>query len=477
MNILLLNVPNRNNKSAFMLPLGLLYVGRILESSGNNVIIKDPYVKDLEIYDETYLDGIINDFKPVIIGFGGVSTSYSNVKKISNHIAYHHPEILQIAGGALSADYKLLLTRTGIDVVFHGETEISIPLFLDRLDKYESYYDIEGISFFINGSVVRNKDSQQVTNLDNIPLPAYHLVDVHDYLLDNQYSGGRYIQLLTSRGCTNGCIFCYRHMRGHRQNSIEYVMGHLKFLVETYDIHDFSFIDEYFNKDYEWVMSFCDALEDSGFHIKYIVDGMRVSNVDKSLLTRLMETGCVSISYGQESGSERVLRDLRKGVTVKQNRDVTNLTRSLGIHNTVQLVIGSPRETLGTIYETIRFLKETDSYKGYTLNYLLPLPETPIWGYVEENGLIPDFEEYLDRAVKIEGHGSLVNLTCQPDFIWRVWDLYIRFEMKCYYYLKVKSYGKYLVFKSIVLFLPLLSVVLYRTPSFVKDRFNRLVSV
>ena len=177
MNVLLVNVPSRKGKAGFMLPLGLLYVGAIIERSGHRAKIVDLYLNDID-----FLYRTIEEFNPAIIGFGGIATSYGQTKRLSLQIKERYPQILQIAGGALASTYELLLTKTKIDVVFHGETEVSLPLFLAGFDRGSLPLGVPGISYLSNGKIVKNPPPEQIKNIDEIPLPAYHLVDVKLYL-------------------------------------------------------------------------------------------------------------------------------------------------------------------------------------------------------------------------------------------------------------------------------------------------------
>jgi len=469
MNILLFNVPSRKGSGGFALPLGLLYVGGIIERCGHKAKIIDLYLDDagegnLNI---DRINRVIDKYKPPIIGYGGIATSYGRTKELSLHIKKYYPEIIQIAGGALSSVYKLSLTKTSIYAVFHGEAEVSLPLFLDRIKQKRSISDVPGISYSLNGEVVKNAPAKQIKNLDTIPHPAYHLVDMHKYLTpikewldahklplnDSHYADLKkkienkhnYIPIITARGCTNRCSFCYRHVRGVRQHSVDYVIGHIKYLKETYEVSGFQFSDELFNSRREWVMELCDAIDRNNLDIFYIVGGARVDKIDEEMLRRLKDTGCIGINYGQESGSDKILREYRKGVTSQKNKEITKLTKEMGIFNVVQLVIGSPGETTHTIYETIQFLKDVDTH-NYSLNCLIPLPETPIWQYVKENGLIEDVEKYLDLVAEYGG-APLINLTKESDKVWKNWSSLIRYELRLHYYWRANQKLLYYSYK------------------------------
>lgn len=499
MNILLINAPSRKGSAGFTLPLGLLQVGSIVEKCGHNAKIVDPYLLDeyatkglnIDCY-----DNIIEQFKPDIVGFGGIATSYGRAKEFSLYIRQRYPEIIQIAGGPLSSVYDLLLTRTKVDVVVHGEGEVSLPLLLERFEGKRSIHDVPGISYLQSGRVVRNQPAEQVKNLDENPLPAYHLIDVTKYLLDiekwfNAYDrslvvhghldglrktvGNKkyYISFISGRGCTHTCLFCYRHVRGIRKYSVDYVITHMKYLMKNYGVEGFQFCDEMFNASEEWVLQFCDAIKENNLNIFYRVSGARVDRINETILHRLKETGCIECEYGQESGSDTILKEYRKGVTAQKNKETLLLTRQTGLHTTVQLVIGSPSETSGTIRETIQFLKDVDAY-GYSLNYLIPLPETPIWNYVKENKLITDVEKYLDQVAE---HGGLwpVNLTKVPAKEWASWSRLIGRKMELHYAQKTNQflYYYYSLFygRELVRLFKLLISFNFKNLTFIVDTF------
>jgi anaerobic magnesium-protoporphyrin IX monomethyl ester cyclase len=494
MNVLLINSPSRKGKGGCMLPLGLIYVGGIIKRYDHDVRIIDPYLNDIEECGYNNIDinkiyEIINDYKPTIIGYGGIATSYGIAKYLSNHIRLEYPEIFQIAGGALSSVYRLLLTNTGIDLVFHGETEVSLPIFLSEFAKNGNYAKNPGVSYRENGEVKKNKPAPQIEDIDSIPFPDYNLVNLRHYFIDiNDWIQGYasiarndhqakeiadkigdskyYIPLVTSRGCTHRCLFCYRHFFGIRKHSVNYVINHIKFIMNSYGIRGFQFVDELFNPTKEWVTEFCKAIRKENIDIFYMIGGARVDKIDIEMIEQLKETGCIEIDYGQESGSDIILKEYRKGVTSKLNKEITIATKAIGLHTPVQLVIGSPGETTDTIWETIRFLKEVDGER-YSLNYLIPLPETPVWKYVEQNNLVKDVESYLDMVAEFGGTEPLINLTKCPDREWQRWLILIRKEMLLHYSRDDKR--KYFYYKW---FYGLLYIIAYFVP---KQRLKELI--
>lgn len=450
MKVLLLSVPSR--KRSLVPPFGLLQVGAILEGLGHQPKVIDPILDDpdLQRFGPEALDHALDSFEPDIVGYSGIATSYGRTKQLALHIRNKYPNIIQMAGGPLASVCDLLLTRAMLDVVVHGEAEVSLPLLLERFSSGPSVGDVPGISFrYRDGEVVRNAPAKQVECLDDLPLPAYHLVEFPRYFRRQREQFGpegsmllsdpnapeilhrigtddRWTEVMTGRGCTHRCLFCYRHLRGVRYFSAGYVIRHLEFLMQRYGIRGFQFADELFNANKSRVLELCDAIEENRLDIFYDVGGARVDKVDEAMLRRLKETGCVAIAYGQESGSNTILKEYAKGVTAERNLEVTLLTKQIGIKHTVQLVIGAPSETDETIQETMRFLRDAGVY-SVSCNYLIPLPETRIWTFVKERNLIPDVEAYLDQVAD-QGGGPLVNLTKAPDRQWREWGSRIYWE-------------------------------------------------
>jgi len=455
MKILLISTPSR--RASMVPPLGLLQVAAILENLGHEPHIYDPLVPDAnkDRYGKN-IDDLISNFRPDIVGFGGIATSYGEARKYALYIRNFNHKLKQIAGGPLSSVSQLLLKEAGLDAVVHGEAEVSLPILLNVFENRADLRDVPGISFMADGTeIVRNKPAHQVDDLDSLPLPAYHYVNLPayfrrykksitefiesldskdhlKYIYDRVGEDDRWIEVMTSRGCTHRCLFCYRHMKGIRYFSADYVIKHIKYLNHNYGIRGFQFSDELFNGDISRVYEICDAIVRYGLDIFYTIGGARVDKVDEEMLLRLKQTGCVEINYGHESGSDTILKEYRKGVSSQQNRNITLLTtKKIGLICPVQIVIGAPAETDETIRETIQFLKDVDAY-NHSLNYLIPLPETPIWDYVEKNQLIDNVGEYLNKVARFGGQ-PIINLTQASNAKWYNWGYKIRAALQIHY--------------------------------------------
>lgn len=209
--------------------------------------------------------------------------------------------------------------------------------------------------------------------------------------------------------------------------------------MDYHGVNGFLFPDELFNISEKWVLDFCDALEKSNLRFIWRAN-VRANEISKKAFERMKEVGCIHVNIGHESGSDRILKEMGKGVKLKHNIARTLEAREADLIHPIQLVIGSPGETTETINETIDFLIKTET-KSYSLNYMIALPETPVWKHVEDNNLIPDVEKYLEDVSKIGG-GPLVNLTRASDIVWLIWPAMIRFKVDRYFALKEKNWGK-----------------------------------
>ena len=449
-HVLLINVPSRRGGTD--LPLGLLYVASIIERYGYTPHIVDPYVLDPGLTNTdkenyNYIYDFINKFDPKYIGFGGIASSYGRTVAMSRQLHEYYPNIIQFAGGPLASTYEYLHKEAPLDVIFHGETETSLPLFFDARKGLSDVTTVPGISFVaFDGIITKNKSPEQIKELDSIPFPSYDVVHMSPYIEDMREALKSYVHaypdnpnydeimrrttnpksmlIITSRGCTSACSFCYRHMRGHRQHSVGYVMRHIRYLKDKYHIGGVHILDELFNADKEWVMKFCAEVKKE--NIFYKVGGARVDKMDAEMLDAMWDSGCIAISYGQESGSDIILRELRKGTTAERNEYITKMTLDKGIYSIVQIVVGSPGETIGTVMETSRFVNRI-GLRDASVNYLIPLPGSPVWKVAKER--IKDIRGYLDDVAETGGRSRL-NLTAYPDFIWRLFGPYIRIRLR-----------------------------------------------
>lgn len=454
MNVLMIEVPTVERDGS--VPFGLLYAASSVYRNGHNVRILDIAKEDSSYVD---IKKYIEDFSPGLIGFGGITASYKNCKELVSNIRIDFKDIPLVVGGVISSVADLLLKSVGVDFVIHGEGEISFPNLIDTIENRKDVHNVKGISFLKEGSICTTDRQPQISNLDDISIPEYALLDMDRYLgpvenwlepyfkYDNdkypkileKLSGKKLFPIITSRGCPYKCIFCYRHLKEWRQHSVEYVVKMMKYLWDKYDVSVFQINDELTTLHKKWILRFCDTLIKQKLGVYFIILSSRVDTVDEEILLRLKEAGCLMINYGYESGSDIILKEIKKEATRKQGLKAGLLTKKAGLKNIPEIIIGFPSETEGTIAETINFLKQLDTWP-VSINTPIPFPETPLWQYGVEHNIIKD-KEALVLGYK---RGLFVNFTKYSDKKVSTFVSKVSYDVRLTWLKNRKMYGLYI---------------------------------
>lgn len=251
-----------------------------------------------------------------------------------------------------------------------------------------------------------------------------------------------------SKGCVAKCTFCHRWEKGIRYIPPELVVSRLERLIQCYNIKFISVSDENFGTDRKWLAEFCERIKP--LDILWRVSGMRVNCITLEQLTMMKDAGCVSVMFGMETGSPRMLEVMEKKTTQADNENAMKWTIGHGLHTIVQLVLGMPGETPGTVRETISFCKMANclspdqSPNDLSANYAQALPGTPLYEFARHRGLIkPGLdgeEEYLLAISDRDAHDEVttINFTDYPKLTCEVWRPLITIEVN---YAYVQKYG------------------------------------
>lgn len=273
------------------------------------------------------------------------------------------------------------------------------------------YYDlshVKGLVWRRGGEIVRNPDRNFIPNLDDLPLPMHHLLPLHKYR-----SGaikGTYQFIVTSRGCTAGCIYCIKHVSyqaGLRLRSPENIVAEIEMLVSlgVKNIHMYA---DLFTANRDQVIGLCKLIVEKKLDITFTCNS-RVDYVDEEMVGWMAKAGCTVISWGIESANEEVLKKARKGTTADRARQSLKWTRAAGIRNLGYFIIGLPGETRESIQETIDFSKELPLDLAI-FHIAAPYPGTPFFFMVmEQNWFKPGtkWEQVdMDRSTVLQ-YGNL----------------------------------------------------------------------
>ncbi len=457
-------IPPLREKPTHYPPSGALYVAASLIEDGHEVQIINVDVERIH-YSEVIKR--IHDFDPDVIGFSGiVTTAYKYIKEMSGIIRESFPETKLIVGGSISAAAEIIMNNTSIDVVVKGEGEITIKELVSSLKDGRDLTEVNGILFRNRkGEIITTMPREQVKNIDDLPYPAYDLLDMRHYLVDpfeyinhfrqngyddvdprffEQHRKGKKMMVVhTARGCTHRCTFCQRHMKGMRMHSMEHLFDYLELLMDKYNVGFFSLGAELFLPIKRFYWDFIEGVKERKLDILFYVTGARVNTVDRDILFALKEIGCWMIEYGFESGSQRMLDIMEKGTTVEQNLKVARWTKEAGIFTVPAIILGMPGETTETVRESIDFLKKLDiGWRQFMVNNPLALPGSSLFDYAKLSGFITDEEKYLESvsdtnasllAIRDEKRKCFINYTDEPDEVVKSWLNLLTTEMERHY--------------------------------------------
>lgn len=273
-----------------------------------------------------------------------------------------------------------------LDWAFRGEAEIGLAKLMDYLAEEnlseESLKQIPGLVWKDNAGKTIVNSQIFVENLDELGIPSWDLIRPDIYPLAPH--GGFFknypiAPIVITRGCPFSCTYCAGHLvtgKKIRSRSADNVIEEIKILYHDYGIREIHIEDDNFTFNKRLVYDFCRLLKENKLDITWTCpNGVRLDTLDEKLLIAMKEAGLYSISVGVESGSERILRDMKKSLTKEKIREKINLLKKCGLEVSGFFIIGYPTETKKDIMETINFACSLDLKRaGFSL--FKPFPGT-----------------------------------------------------------------------------------------------------
>lgn len=385
-------------------PMGLVYLGTVLEKAGYEVMVVDSFPGFNEINIEK-----VCAFNPDLIGISVLTTGHQIASKYTKILKDRLRGTLLCWGGVhpTSIPFDILASEKAVDFVVVGEGEETILEVCNTLASStgsRGLSDIKGVIFRDNGEIIDNGKREFVEDLDNLPIPDRGLLRTPRYSWYMSPPGiirGQFLEgittIYTSRGCPYNCIFCCSHEtagRKLRQRSVENVLEEIRYLWKDYRIKGLYFNDDTFGLDKDWTDEFCAALRQEKYKLVWGCQ-TRAHLVDKKFLAALKSAGCVQVDIGCESGSNKVLRNLQKGITVEQILNAFQCAKEVGIDTYATFILGSPGETLGDVKKTEKVAKMINSRVNFLL--MVPYPGSKMFEMAKENGWLIDKELHFSE--------------------------------------------------------------------------------
>jgi len=417
MNILIINPPASDNVKIVRegrcmqrqeawgtswAPLSLATIAAILRDDGFTVRISDCS------NDEVSFDGLldmIREFSPSIIVANTSTPSIVSDLKVAEIAKGSGENIKVVFFGihvtALPEDTFAL--NASVSYIAVGEPEYTIRDFARAVRDGKQTESINGLAFRENGKITVNPKRGFIEDLDELPFPAWDLVNVNGYRLP--ITNRPFLLVLTGRGCPYPCMFCAASVfygKKPRLRSADRIVDEIKYVKEKFGINDFLFWSENSISDRKHMIEISEKIKADVPGIKWVCNG-RVDMIDDELIRAMKAAGCWMIGYGIEAGTDKMLGAMKKNIKISDIENAVKITKTSGVEVTGHVIVGYPGETRNDILETGSLLKKLD------LDYIqvycsVPFPGSPVYNIVKNNGWLAS-----DDWAMFEQNFSVIN--------------------------------------------------------------------
>ena len=383
-------------------PLGLLYLSAHLRSKGC----------DVEVYDSTFggkaeLFGLLEAEPRGVLGIYGNLMTRSNVVAIAGRARACGWRV--VLGGPEPANYAAEYLAAGADVIVTGEGELVLERLMAGGMDPERWPDVAGIVYRAeDGSIVRNPAAPLIADLDAQPWPDRERIDIPKYLAAWRGRHGKgSVSVITARGCPYHCTWCSHSVYGktHRRRSPRGVADEVEWILRTYNPEMLWMADDVFTIHHGWLFEYAAEMRRRGIRIPFECI-TRADRVNPRVAATLAELGCFRVWIGSESGSQRILDAMQRGVTVEQVRSAVALAKANGIETGMFLMWGYDGEEISDIEATVEHVRNCRPDVFFTtVSYAIR--GTPYHDRVESRLVnIAPWETSTDREPPIRGRHS-----------------------------------------------------------------------
>lgn len=382
-------------------PFGVLYLAASVDQE------KDWKVDVISVNEDTKIDEL-NWKEYDVIGLSIVSSySYGVLKKCYN-ASEKRKDVITLAGGYQAEKFcNDVFIDFNADIIFKGEGEESIREFC-HCYKERKFSDIKGIIYKDVNNKTGSTPGRGMVDINKIPEPLREALPTQDIVMTDRLAGTetKMVHIMFSRGCPYHCAYCAANQDGnncnHRYRDKRMIVKELKNLKATYGIEGFSIIDDCFLTDQEKAIEICKGIADAKLDLVWSL-AARADHINDGVLDVLKNAGCIEIKFGIETGSDRLLTEMRKNITVAKAEEAIRKTKSKGIMVKVFIITGLPGETDDTHNETKAFLERM--YNEELIDRVSLLRYTPLAGsYIFNN---PHKYKINNRALQIKNFDKM----------------------------------------------------------------------
>jgi radical SAM superfamily enzyme YgiQ (UPF0313 family) len=383
-------------------PLGILYLSSHLRAKGF----------DVEVYDSTFgsreqLFSILESESPGVIGIYTNLITRSSVVRIIRHARANGWKV--VLGGPEPLNYTQEYLDAGADLIIGGEGEVPLEALLATNFDPDLWPQIPGLFFRSpDGSVVHTGAAPLIRDLDAQPWPAREQIDVDQYVsVWRKHHGKGSVSLITARGCPYQCNWCSHSVYGktHRRRSPSGVVDEIEWILDRYHPEMLWLADDVFTIHHGWLFEYAAEMRRRRISVPFECI-TRADRLNEKVAATLAELGCFRVWIGSESGSQRILNAMQRGVTVEQVQSAVAYCRSNGIQTGMFLMWGFDGEQIEDIEATVSHVKTCKPDVFFTtVSY--PIKGTPYFERVASRLVsISGWGESTDRDFRIKGRHS-----------------------------------------------------------------------
>lgn len=371
-------------------PLGTLYAASLMRQNGYPVSLFDTMFAHNPEEVITPLEKNRPDFFVIYDdGFNYLTKMcLTNMREAAFkmiHLAKERGCTVIVSSSDATDRFEMYLNE-GADFVLIGEAELTLLELINSFQQNEpDFFDIQGLAFRQNNSLVTTARRNVMKELDELPFPAWDIIDMEPYRQSwLKHAGYFSMNMGTTRGCPFKCNWCAKPIYGNRYNtrSPQNVADELKMLKEKYNFDHIWFCDDIFGLKPGWVKAFADLINKENIVFRFKMQGRVDLLLQENNIKDLARAGCANIWMGAESGSQKILDAMDKGTTVKQIFEATRLLKKNNIKPSFFIQFGYPGETKEDIEKTIVMINALLPYEiGISVSY--PLPGTVFYEKVK----------------------------------------------------------------------------------------------
>lgn len=397
-------------KASVWPPLNLAFLAAIAENSGHDVKIIDGEAQDISSEKMVELTAAFN---PDIIGITATTPFYHIAVDLAKELKKEITEIPIIIGGPHITVLKEKAFFPCFDYAFIGEADKSWPLFLELYKDDKDISAVKGLLFRKGGNILFTGDADPVYDLDSIPPPARHLLQMDKYTIGTMEGTKKFTTIMSVRGCPFKCIFCSTKVFGSRfrKRSPRLVVDEIKSIIDKYGIRHFMFLDDTLTLEKNHILTICDLIYKEKLNITF-EGSTRANLVDEEIISRMAKAGLIRLSFGLESVDMNIRKIMRKEVPLESYIVANKLTNKYGIETLNSCMIGLPGETLETVKNTLSFLRDSHEIKQANISIAVPYPGTELYEMAKRGDyglklLVDDFSQFRRYNSAVMSVGDL----------------------------------------------------------------------